>query len=158
MQRHSQILCRRPCNLRMNIANHCIRAKEKIRWGLCISVRESVEHLVLWHAPRRFSFSVGDNWGDWPKWGSCALRHGIQNSMEAILACHPAQSTEWLDWVAKSCELWRIRTGANIQIVRCTVILRRGPCYDHCSWGPCYGPWGDTTRSMLWSLFTRSML
>ena len=29
--------------------------------------------------------------------GLCALRHGIQISMEAILACHPARSTEWLD-------------------------------------------------------------
>ena len=28
------------------------------------------------------------------KWGLCALRHDIQNSMEAILACHPAQSTK----------------------------------------------------------------
>ena len=27
-------------------------------------------------------------------WGLCALRHGIQISMEAILACHPARSTE----------------------------------------------------------------
>ena len=44
-------------------------------------------------------------------WGLCALRHVIQISMEAIWACHPARSTEWLDWVAKSCELWRIRTG-----------------------------------------------
>ena len=39
--------------------------------------------------------------------GLCALRHGIQNLMEAILACHPALSTEWLDWAASSCELWR---------------------------------------------------
>ena len=31
--------------------------------------------------------------------------------MEAILACHPARSTEWLDYHPKSCELWRIRTG-----------------------------------------------
>ena len=30
--------------------------------------------------------------------------------MEAILACHPARSTEWLDCHPKSCELWRIRT------------------------------------------------
>ena len=43
--------------------------------------------------------------------GLCALRHGIQISMEAILACHPARSTEWLDCHPKSCELWRIRTG-----------------------------------------------
>ena len=35
----------------------------------------------------------------------------IQNSMEAILACHPALSTEWLDWVATSCGLWRMHTG-----------------------------------------------
>ena len=44
------------------------------------------------------------------QWGLCALRLGIQNSMEAILACHPALSTKWLDWVANSCERWRIRT------------------------------------------------
>ena len=36
---------------------------------------------------------------------------GIQILLEAILACHPARSTEWLDWVAKWCELWRIHTG-----------------------------------------------
>ena len=47
----------------------------------------------------------------WWQWGLCALRHGIQISMEAILACHPARSTEWLDCHPKSCELWRIRTG-----------------------------------------------
>ena len=45
------------------------------------------------------------------EWEPCALHHGIQFSMEASLACHPARSTEWLDWVAKWCELWRIRTG-----------------------------------------------
>ena len=44
------------------------------------------------------------------KWGLCALRHGIQNSMEAILACHPAGSTEWLDCGAKWCERWRMHT------------------------------------------------
>ena len=44
-------------------------------------------------------------------WGLCALRHGIQISMEAILACHPTRSTEWLDCHPKSCELWHIRTG-----------------------------------------------
>ena len=30
---------------------------------------------------------------------------------KAILACHPALSTKWLDWVAKWCELWRMPTG-----------------------------------------------
>ena len=28
------------------------------------------------------------------QWGLCALHHGIQISMEAILACHPARSTD----------------------------------------------------------------
>ena len=43
------------------------------------------------------------------KCGLCALRHGIQNSMEAILACHPALSVQWLDLAAKCCDLWRNR-------------------------------------------------
>ena len=30
------------------------------------------------------------------RWRMCALRRGIQNSMEAIWAYHPALSTEWL--------------------------------------------------------------
>ena len=47
------------------------------------------------------------------RWGLCALRHGIQFSMEAILACHSVKSTEWLDCHPKSCELWRIRTGPS---------------------------------------------
>ena len=41
--------------------------------------------------------------------GGGALRHpahGIQNLMEAILPCHPALSTKWLDWVAKM--VWKI--------------------------------------------------
>ena len=46
-----------------------------------------------------------------PRWGLCALRHGIQISMEAILTCHPARCTEWLDCHPKSRELWRICTG-----------------------------------------------
>ena len=44
--------------------------------------------------------------------GACTLRHGIQNSMEAILACRPALSTEWLGWVAISCEVWCMRTSS----------------------------------------------
>ena len=31
---------------------------------------------------------------DQSEWGLCASHHGIQISMEAILACHPARSTE----------------------------------------------------------------
>ena len=43
------------------------------------------------------------------KWKSAARAHnvsrGIQNSMEAILTCHPVLRTEWLGWVALLCEL-----------------------------------------------------
>ena len=45
------------------------------------------------------------------EWGLCTSRYGIQISMEAILACHPARSTASEDCHPKSCELWRIRTG-----------------------------------------------
>ena len=31
--------------------------------------------------------------------GLCTLRHGAQNSMDAILTCHLVLSTEWLSWV-----------------------------------------------------------
>ena len=50
-----------------------------------------------------------------PTMGLYTLRHGIQSSMEAILACHPALSTKWLDWVAILCESWRIRTDPILQ-------------------------------------------
>ena len=44
--------------------------------------------------------------------GACAHYFmASKYSMEAILSCHPALSTEWPDWVAISCELWRICTG-----------------------------------------------
>ena len=46
------------------------------------------------------------------EWGPFALRHGITNSMEAILACHPALSRLWPDRVAKWCEWWRMRTNS----------------------------------------------
>ena len=58
------------------------------------------------------------------KWDLCALCHGIQISMEAILACHPARSTEWLDCHPKSCELWRICTGPIVT----AIILRLCIC------------------------------
>ena len=45
------------------------------------------------------------------QWARYTLRHAKQIAMEAILACHPGWSTEWLDWVANSCEPWRIHTG-----------------------------------------------
>ena len=42
--------------------------------------------------------------------GLCALRNGIQTSMEVILKCHPPPSTEWLNWVAVLCEQRHNRT------------------------------------------------
>ena len=44
------------------------------------------------------------------QWGPWASHQSIQTSMEAILACHPALSTEWLDWVAISRILWHMHT------------------------------------------------
>ena len=55
----------------------------------------------------------------------CALRHGIHISMEAILPCHPARATESLDWVAKSCERWRIRTGPILKVSEGGVVYRQ---------------------------------
>ena len=44
--------------------------------------------------------------------GPCILRHAIQISTEAIKACHPALSTEWLaGWTAISRILWCMCTG-----------------------------------------------
>ena len=43
--------------------------------------------------------------------------------MEAILACHPARSTEWLDCHPKSCELWRIHTGPIMRTFKVALIL-----------------------------------
>ena len=58
------------------------------------------------------------------QWGLCALHHGIQISMEAILACHPARSTEWLDCHPKSCEPWRIRTGPIVRYGASRALLK----------------------------------
>ena len=60
---------------------------------------------------RVFEFNRGRRTKNRTRWCLCVLRHAIQISMEAILACHPARSTEWLDCHPKSCEPWRIRTG-----------------------------------------------
>ena len=47
----------------------------------------------------------------------------MQNSMEAILTCHPALSTKWLDWVAKWCEWWRMCIG----LIGCWCGLLKNP-------------------------------
>ena len=72
--------------------------------------------------------------------GACAhyvmVKTGIQNSVAAILAFHPALSTEWLDWVAISCELWHLHrprahylhfTGPNYESESTNSKLRHDP-------------------------------
>ena len=52
--------------------------------------------------------------------GACA--HFVmvsENSTDAILACHPSLFTEWLGWVAISCEPQRICTG-HIEALKCS--------------------------------------
>ena len=63
--------------------------------------------------------------------GRARCAHGIQNAMEAILTCHPALSTKRLDWVAKCCERWRMRTGPILT-------ARQGPTNMT---GFCYWSW-----------------
>ena len=52
------------------------------------------------HGRHCWKWNAWNSRGDVCHWGPCALHHTIQNSMAAILACHPDRSTEWLGWVA----------------------------------------------------------
>ena len=85
------------CIVRLLINNWSFATK------LSFDVTRVVLNLVQGHA------------SDSHKWGLHTKCHGIQISLEAILACHPARSTEWLDSNPKSCELWRILTGPITQ-------------------------------------------
>ena len=58
--------------------------------------------------------------------------------MEAIFACHPARSTEWLDYHPKSCELWRtcpiwctIRVDTPKRIFSETNLFRSSAAFKH---------------------------
>ena len=42
----------------------------------------------------------------WVRTLGAELHHDVQNSMEAILSCYPALSTEWLGGVVMPCEVW----------------------------------------------------
>ena len=90
-----------------------IRGGAKVRVvGLMYGLSYVHAHMHRW-VHNSMSRSVS---GNWPVSVSrvpwvLLLCLGIHISMEAILACHPARSTEWLDCHPKSCELWRIRTG-----------------------------------------------
>ena len=55
-------------------------------------------HRQTWRRSCTCSWSRRRSW-----LGLSTLRHAIQNSMEAILACHPALSTKWLVWVVIQC-------------------------------------------------------
>ena len=72
----------------------------------------SIHRMTGWVANCRILWCMRTTPITFLQWGLCPVRHGIQISMEAILACHPARSTKWLDCHPKSCELhvWRIRT------------------------------------------------
>ena len=48
-------------------------------------------------------------------------------SMEAILSCRPALSTEWLGWVAMLCELWCIHTSPINRCCRVHVVVKSIP-------------------------------
>ena len=96
------------------------------QWGLCEYV---MVHTILGGSSVILWISLGGK----PKWLPFGYHleiwtpYGIQISMEAILACHPARSTEWLNCHPKSCEPWRIRTGPigssstqkNIVVILC---------------------------------------
>ena len=90
-------------------------------------------------------------------WGLCALRHGIQISMEAILACHPARSTEWLDCHPKWCELWRIRTGpiglASDDVTKLSNAWQRGKLVLNKDSAPYKSMLGETSVTGRNSLF-----
>ena len=80
--------------------------------SLCLSVMH-IKTMVIGFRFLAIAQLLGQS-SKW-QWGLCALRHGIQISMEAILACHPARCTEWLHCQPKSCELWRIGMGPITQ-------------------------------------------
>ena len=80
----------------------------------CRSAKQKRKSAQLGRPSKKLSAKLVDEilWGNcFVQWDLCALHHGIHISMEAILACHPARSTEWLDCHPKWCELWHIRTG-----------------------------------------------
>ena len=84
----------------------------------CFCYLESVQDC---HRDHKIALRITEIWGakititsKVEERGLYALRHGIQNSMDAILANHPAL-TKCLDWVEKLFVRWR--TGAGITSV-----------------------------------------
>ena len=78
-------------------------------------------------------------------WGLCALRHGIQISMDTILACHPARSTEWLDCHPKSCELWLTQA----PLIICYLLTYWG-FFTSCFVSGQLSPWGPRWDFPFW--------
>ena len=74
----------------------------------CVTMTVAIEFhsraLIRAHVRSRRHFAKLPLPNSRDKWGLCALRHGIQISMEAILACHPVRLSEWLDCNPKSCD------------------------------------------------------
>ena len=82
---------------------------------------QAIDHL---QSVLNFTIYPARMWSSWtkttptdarvPNRGPCALCHGIQYSMEAILACHPAIH-RMTGWVAISCELWHMQQAPSHQ-------------------------------------------
>ena len=94
-----------------------LRPRRRSRWSRNRLANRTQTHPWMKEYPNAFLRSVSRL--SHQAWNSAhiqrclhALCHAIQNSMEAILDCHPALSTEWVGcgWLAISCELWRLRT------------------------------------------------
>ena len=87
-------------------------AREK-RWSARVS------RLKCTRSPRPVDRAVGRNAPSRTQkiMGAVRITSWYPKFMEAILTCHPALSTKWLDGVAKWCERWRMRTGPILQVV-----------------------------------------
>ena len=101
------------------------------------------EHLDGFRRTSASSYN-SSQWGT-DNGGLFALRHSSQTSMEAILACHPALFTEWLGWVAISCELWCNCIGPVI-----AQFLENWPLwFAHKFWGICCTSFCNIPRGLL---------
>ena len=81
--------------------------------------------------------------------------------MEAILAYHPAKSTEWLDCCPKSCKPSRDRTGT---IGRCTVTMKQRwhtfarSCWSAAETEFCFSLWSELYEKLRQKPFLLSLM
>ena len=97
---------------------------------------------VSWHGRQNVSpqqFGLKDVWLGTE---AVCITSWYQNSMEAILACHPALSTKRLDWLVRWGDWWRMHM-APLHIVLYTNLFLAGSlrtaktCFTLCSRGFC---------------------